>query len=87
LLTQQNTLLFSCFACFGAPYLNDVEGENKESKNVFMKMAIFGGGGQKNGKKLYFDSKSPLLDVGGFAKQGIKNIRLSWISLYKKSLV
>jgi hypothetical protein len=46
----------------------------KKKQNLFMKMAIFLGriGGKKVKKKLYFYSKSPLLDVGGFAKQGIK---------------
>jgi hypothetical protein len=38
----------------------------------FMKMAIFLGRSGKKGKKFYFDSKSPLLDVGGFAKQALK---------------
>jgi hypothetical protein len=38
---------------------------------------FFFGGGRKKGKKNKdFYSKSPLLDVGGFAKQGLKNIRL-----------
>jgi hypothetical protein len=42
-----------------------------------MKMAIFKVGGQKKGKNLkkiknFFYSKSQILDVGGFAKQGIK---------------
>jgi hypothetical protein len=43
----------------------------KKKQICFMKMAIFLG--RRSEKiKLYFYFKSPLLDVGGFAKQGIK---------------
>jgi hypothetical protein len=59
------------------------EGGIKIKKTIFfMKMAIFlGRRSEKRFKNYYFYSKSPLLDIGGFAKQGIKNIHIMQCNL------